>query len=272
MRRAGVDPGNKNTKIATDEGVFFFDSCLGDGRDLRLENDYHDPMSGTYEGKPFFAGMLAEKESYYPRRSMGLSKAHEDMKLRVLIALHRFTQEQTFELIVGQPIKRHTPDEKKRIKELLIGEHDLLLNGVQKTLRIQSVEVAAEGAGVFWCQPQGGKIRIIEIGSGTVNIATIEDGYFIDKESDTLPFGTLSHGGDIAAVTSGILSAMTRMCAYADDIRIAGGAAAQIYPSIVQVYPKAQLLRPIHTGKMVHPMFANAIGFYELSKLVYGDA
>ena len=106
-------------------------------------------MQGVYQGKPFFAGMLAEKESYYPRRSMGLSKAHDNMKLRVLIALHRYSNEYENDLIVGQPIKMHIPNEKKKIIGLLEGEHTLILNGVQKTFRVRHMQVAAEGAGAF---------------------------------------------------------------------------------------------------------------------------
>jgi len=267
----GIDAGSKNGKVATREGVFAFDSCVGDGRERRLETDYPDMMQGVYQGKPFFAGVLAEKESYYPRRSMGLSKAHEDMKLRVLIALHRYSNEYENDLIVGQPIKMHLPDEKKKIVGLLEGEHTLILNGLQKTFRIRYVQVAAEGAGAFWCSPEEHrKVRIIDIGSGTVNIATIEGGFFIDRESDTLEFGAESHGSNIEAMTGGILSAMRKLCRKGDVIHIVGGVADIVHPLVSLEYPHAKVIRPFIGNKGVHPCYANAVGFYRLGELMYG--
>ncbi len=272
----GIDPGNKKVKVVTKMGAFSFDSCLGDGRERRLETEYPDQMIGEYDGQPFFAGMLAERESYFPRRSMGLSKAHDDAKLRILIAIHRFSTEYENKIVVGQPIKMHKPEEKKFIKEMLRNEHTLTLNGIKKTFRITLVEVSAEGAGAFFCKPQKtGIIRIVDVGSGTVNIATVRDGRFVDRESDTLAFGTESHGGSISDMTYGILASMSKMCKRDDDIRIVGGPAEHVQSILVSTYPNCTVLRPMmkqgEKAILLHSEFANALGFYNLAKAVYGD-
>lgn len=72
---------------------------------------------------------------------------------------------------------------------MLLGSHDLSLNGVKKTIIINRVEVAAEGGAAFWSNPQTGLVRIIDAGSATINCASLVDGKYIDKDSFTINFG-----------------------------------------------------------------------------------
>ncbi|PGM58297.1 hypothetical protein [Bacillus sp. AFS053548] len=145
----GIDAGNNEVKVATQYGVYAFNSCLGDFHERRIETKFQDEMVVEYNGVTYFAGELAEKESYYPRRSMGASKA--------------------------------------KIKEMLIGEHTVKLNGQSKRFKIDQVIIALEGASSFfgWFTDTS-TFRIIDCGSGAVNIATIRDWDQVDKESFTL--------------------------------------------------------------------------------------
>ena len=269
-----INSGNWNVKVAWDGGYELFDSCLGDGRKLNLENNYIDEMVVNYAGQHMFAGVLAEYESVFPRRSFGLSKAHDDMKIRTLIAVHRFGKGDNFDLMVGQPIKRHDEANKEKIKDLLLGVHEIEVNGVKKRFNISSVNVGAEGASVYWTlKDHEPAIRIVDIGSGTINIATIRDGFFIDKESTTLPFGTNRVEDDVYKLASAVNSALTSVCDVTDKLYLCGGIANYIFPLIHQQYPKAQTIEPEHmvNGKRekVTPEFANAIGLYNLGTVLH---
>ncbi|MEK4636905.1 hypothetical protein NST14_12010 [Bacillus sp. FSL W8-0519] len=269
-----VDAGNKEVKGVTKEGVFSFNSFLGEARKRRLETNYQDEMIGIYNGVNFFAGELAERESEFPRNSMGLSKAHEDAKLRILIAIHRFSKTNDVKLIVGQPIEMHDEIEKAEIKSMLTGIHTLILNGVEKRFQISRAEVAAEGAASYWCIPEEPFVRIIDAGSGTINIATVKDGQFIDKESFTLGFGAEStKTRDIGAMGSGVISALNRFNRH-DPIRIGGGIAEKLKPIIESRFTDCKVIRPsFESGSKVtklHSKYANAIGMYNLAKVVYG--
>jgi plasmid segregation protein ParM len=53
---------------------------------------------------------------------MGDTKAHKDTLLRVLIGIHRYStlyqiDETEFDIVVGQPISKHTFDEKTNSKK-----------------------------------------------------------------------------------------------------------------------------------------------------------
>lgn len=270
-----IDPGNKEVKVATAEGVFSFNSFLGEARDRRLETRYKDEMIGEYDGMPFFAGELAQYESEFPRNSMGLSKAHEDAKLRILIALHRFSCKYDNQIIVGQPIETHNLEEKKRIKEMLAKEHKLTLNGVEKKFYIHRTEVSAEGAAAYWCLKEKlPLVRIVDVGSGTVNVATIRNGQFIDKESFTLPFGAEStKTRDMKAMSYGIISALNRFNRE-DPYRLVGGAAESIHPYLTARFPDCAVVHPeVKSGNkitIVHPKFATVVGMYNIAQAVYG--
>ncbi|MGG2091299.1 hypothetical protein AB1283_00850 [Bacillus sp. S13(2024)] len=270
-----IDPGNKEVKGVTKEGVFSFNSFLGESRERRLETQYNDEMIGIYNGMPFFAGELAQYESEFPRNSMGLSKAHEDAKLRILIALHRFSKSREVSIIVGQTIEMHNPTEKQQIKNMLLGEHKLLLNGVEKKLYIKRVEVAAEGASAYWCcKDENELVRIIDVGSGTVNVATVREGQFIDKESFTLGFGAEStKTRDLQAMSYGIISALNRFNKD-DPFRLVGGVAEKIKPYLETRFTDCKVIRPTLKVKSkltsVHSKFANAVGMYNIAQMVYG--
>lgn len=270
-----IDAGNNAVKVATEEGVFSFNSFLGEARDRRLKSHYEDEMVGEYNGMLFFAGELAQRESEFPRNSMGLSKAHEDAKLRTLIALHRYSKSYDNYILVGQPIEMHNPEEKQRIKTMLAKEHTLTLNGVEKKFYIHRTEVAAEGASAYWCcKEELPVVHIVDAGSGTVNVATIRDGQFIDKESFTLPFGAEStKTKNMQAMSYGIISALNRFNRQ-EPFRLVGGAAEKIKPYLEVQFPDCKVIRPLmKVGSKVtavHPKYATVVGMYNLAQMVYG--
>lgn len=273
----GIDAGNNEVKVATEKGVFSFNSCLGDARERRIITPYKDEMILHYDNETYWVGELAEKESNFPRRSMGATKANEDVKLRILTAIHRYSDDKHNTIVVGQPIEMHLPNEKDKLKRMLKGKYRVVLNGIEKEFIIDEVAVAVEGASSFfgWFV-ESSSFRIVDCGSGTVNVASIIDWEQNDKQSFTLTFGANStRANDLTALARGIVSESTKHFHEDDFVLLVGGAANKIYPVIKQTYPNTKIGQPVHKRNneytLVHPKYANAIGFYNLAKEIYNN-
>lgn len=272
----GIDAGNHEVKVMGPYGPMKFLSDIGEFRERRLEELFgNDDMAGEYKGRKFFAGSLARYESEFVGSMMGDTKAHDDTLLRVLLAIHRYTDETNIRIVVGQPISSHLPDQKQKIEEMIIGKHTLKVNGIEKTFSIPNVRIGAEGAAAFASVPIMGLVRIIDVGSGTVNCATIMDGRFIDQDSFTLTFGAnTTKSEDKREMSRAIATQATKKWGRANLVLLAGGFAEEILPYISQYFPNNRLLRPRIQGegawKYLHPVYANACGFYEIARKVYG--
>lgn len=276
----GIDAGNNRVKVFGERGEDIFLSDLGEYRDLKLTNKMmKDDMIYEYNGVKGFAGTLAQRESEFGGSMMGTNKAHTDMLIRVLIALHRYSQAQetNFNIIIGQPIINHTESYKNKMRDMLIKEHIFTLNDIEKRIIINRVEIAAEGASAYWSAPKKGKVRIIDAGSGTVNIATIENGMYIDKESDTLNFGLNTNiSKDLNAFSRRVAINCLKKWNRNDEVYIVGGNAEGLLVPMLYHFPNAKVLKPVveENGKtkILPPVFANAVAFYKIAKKVYKNA
>jgi plasmid segregation protein ParM len=259
----GIDAGNYKVKARWQGGVGDFLSDIGEYRDVNLKQAHGpDDMIFEYDGRMGFAGSLAKYESEFCGSIMGDSKAHEDAKLRILLALHRFGGSAVnFDIVVGQPIKKHNDTEKALIKKMLTGKHELTVNGERKVFIINRVEIAAEGASAFWCKPGPGKRRIIDPGSGTVNCATL--------------FGTeTSKTNDPDSLARAVAAAMSKKWSIArDPIDLIGGKAEELEEPFKKYFPNLQVMRPLvnidGTLRPVHPVYCNASAFFEIAKRVF---
>lgn len=280
VTKLGIDPGNNRVKVFGSRGEDIFLSELGEYRKLKLTNQLlKDDMVYEYNGVKGFAGTLAQRESEFGGSMLGDNKAHPDMLIRVLLATHRYalTDCETFNIIVGQPITNHTDTYKNKMKEMLIGKHVFTINNVTKKLIIDRVEVAAEGASAYWSAPKKGKVRIIDAGSGTVNIATIDNGMYIDKESDTLPFGLNTNiSKDMDAFARRVAIACLKKWNMNDDVYVVGGNAEGLLVPLLYYFPNAKPMKPVvNEGngkvKLLSPIYANAVAFYKIAKKVFHD-
>jgi plasmid segregation protein ParM len=277
MNILGIDAGNSKCKVMGEFGTESFVSSICKARERNLEQKFgEDDMIVEYEGNQYFAGSLATHESRFGSAMMGDTKAHEHAKLRTLIAIHRYYERlnTSMSIVVGQPITKHNQKEKDRIKQMLMGWHTLTVNGVEKRFFISRVEVAAEGGASFWSNPQMGLIRILDVGSGTVNAATLKDKRYIDKDSFTLSYGMETQDDtDIEDMSNGIAGECLKRWKRNDLLWLIGGAAETIQPYIKNHFPNSQVLRPnIKVGggiKSVSPIYANAIGFYQIARGVF---
>lgn len=267
----GIDAGNARVKVCGPAGAIDFDAALGEWRQRNLVNSHGaDDMEVEYGGKRYFAGSLARSESEFGGAMMGDSKAHEEARIRVLLAAARY-EVQTCRIVTGQPIGKHGAAEKDRIISLLRGDHALTVNGKRHRISIGDVKVAAEGAAAFWSAPQPGLIRIVDVGSGTVNCATVLDQRYVDRDSFTLTYGFDStKSSDRGAMADGIAREALKKWGRGDRVYLVGGGAESIAPHLQKYFPMAEILRPTFGGGQLHPVYANAVGYYALARGLYG--
>ncbi|ACB83955.1 ParM/StbA family protein [Natranaerobius thermophilus] len=261
-----VDAGNYETKVVNSHGKYSFYSDIGEYRERKLNQKHgSDDMEWEYQGERGFAGSLAKFESEYGGSMMGDSKYHRDGLLRVLLALHQYCDDNNFKIVVGQPISSHTQAEKQRIKEMLEGDHILTVNGVKKTIRILNCQVAAEGASAFWIHPQGGCVRMLDIGSGTINAATILDRRYVDKDSFTINFGANSNlTNDVKEMANAIIR-KSHKWNKDDRVWLIGGIAEEIEPYLTGHFKNLKVLKP----NGLHSKWANVLGYYALASGLY---
>lgn len=279
----GLDAGNFNIKVCGMYGVSSYNSsiCPWFSRDIE-ETFGKDDAEFEIDGARGFTGTIAEFEDVFNGESMyGLSKAHDDTKIRVLVSIYRYIKEhslsvRTVSLVVGQPIKRHVQKDKDDIINMLKGEHRYKVNGEEVNIVIENVGVCAEGSGAFWSGTESSDARVIDLGSGTTNIASIRSRRHVNNMSDTLNFGvnTGKSKRELEDVATGIIRATTRLQWNKDDlVYVCGGVAEDVIFHIKQHYENAEALYPIledYSGlSRVSPVYANAIGFHKIAKATF---
>lgn len=275
----GIDAGNYMAKVAGAFGVDSYRTAICDWfqRDF-VESFGEDDMEFEIDSRKGYAGSIAVYEDVFGGSGMyGDSKAHEDTKIRVLLALYRYINKHSpgteeVSIVTGQPITSHNDKEKLKISGMLQGGHEFTVNGKKQYVYIQDVGVAAEACGAFWCVAQSGKFRILDIGSGTINAATIIDKKNVNTSSDTFNFGMETVNRGIDAVARGVIRETTRMnWQRTDNVLVCGGVANEIIPFIQDHYPNAKTIQPLLQNEkgvqVIAPTYSNAVGFYELAKL-----
>lgn len=278
MAILGVDAGNHDVKVVGEQGTDRFSSKLGNWRDIKLKNELRkDDMVVEFRGQKLFAGTLAEDEAFLPGSKKGVTKANDEVRLRVLLALYRYSSETVYDIVVGQPITGHTDHEKDAIKEMLRGKHEITVNDMTRIIEIRKVEVAAEGASVGVLEPIRGRYHILDVGSGTINWATVGwDGErlrFYDKDSDTEPFGLSTHG-DVKIPELATHLGRNLPWDTMDVIRVVGAVAEELTEPLREHFPNASVFKPTVTlptsAKKLDPVYANAAAFFTIARTVYG--
>jgi len=281
----GIDAGNHFAKAAGAYGVDIYRTAICDwfARDI-VERHGNDDMEFELNGRRGFAGTVAANEDQFGVTSLyGDTKAHEDTLIRVLLAIYRYTSKyyltdiERFSIVCSQPIISHTTDEKAKMSALLRGTHDITISGIDKRITIEEVGVTAEGSVAFLSNPQMGEIRVIDIGSGTVNCATIRNKLHINNASRTFNFGTetVGNSASLSEMSRGIIRATTSLKWRKNDaVYVCGGVANDILPLIKAHYSNAKLMTPfIRTADgiitSVSPVYANAVGNYEVARRTY---
>lgn len=283
----GVDAGNYQAKVVGTFGVDTFRTSICDW----FAHDFNeifgsDDMEFEIDGRKGFAGTIAEYENEYGIATLyGDTKAHEDTKIRILLGIHRYIEmfcpgTKNVSIVTGQPITSHKKEEKQKLIDMLKGEHSLTVNGARREIYIQNVGIGVEGGSAFWSMPEDGLVRIIDIGSGTINCATIKDKKIIQIESNTFNFGTetVSDKTNSKSIARGIINSTSQLkWKRQDRVFICGGTANQILPYLFSHYGNARTIVPFlqrNDGGVqgLEPVYANAVGFYEIARLVFSNA
>ncbi|WP_338842067.1 hypothetical protein [Paenibacillus glucanolyticus] len=263
---SAIDAGNYMTKFYDGKRLRAFPSLIGEYRDRNLLQQHGDfDFEWEYDGQRGFAGTLALHESECAESQKGESKAHPDARLRVLLALHQFGEGIEHQIIVGQPISTHQEAEKVAIKEMLCGRHELVVNGRRKIIVVRRCEVAAEGVTAGLLVPGGGLIRVIDVGSGTVNFGTLIDRRFNDRGSFTLGTGmeTLRSVKPADFARQIALRALARGWKANDTVYLCGGGAGAVLAALRAYFPGVRMIEG-------DPEYANVKSFYLIARKVYG--
>lgn len=274
-----VDAGNNEVKVCQGEKLDKFCSAICGHHHRPFEEQHgNDDMEWQYEGLKGFGGTLAKIESEFGSSMYGTSKNHFEAMMRILLALHRNTDEKEIYLAIGNPYETLTKTEALNMKEPLIRTHELTVNGKTKKFTIKDVIVTPEGAAAFHSMPYTDElVRIIDIGSGTVNLISIINGKIINVESFTTDYGMLTskYGeADLPHIARAIIGDTSKKWKKEDKVFIAGGPTEGIATFIQQHYKKAEIIKPeIWTPsgiKITLPIFANVVGMHNLAVKKFG--
>ncbi|MBT2733589.1 plasmid segregation protein ParM [Neobacillus sp. B4I6] len=278
-----IDAGAYEVKGRTRDDVFKFRSTIGPYRHLHLVNADSSQMEAgdyivEYGDEKLFVGNIAWRECHAIREPRDISKAHEETKIRVLVAVHQYGKTEGNCVVIGQPIRGMVNRDRESMEKMLKGEHTITVNNVRKTFYIEEVKVAPEGSGAYFSMEDRPEdiANIIDAGSGTFNYLRVEDGYFIDRKSGTLAFGAetdMEMTEKQMAVA--ILAELRGKWNLYEPTYLCGGIAEYLLPHIKEHFSNIKLIRPVlyrtNGHKAYSPQYANAFGFYSMGKAVFVD-
>lgn len=287
----GVDAGNHDCKVAGPYGVMTGDStiCEWFERDFDEEYGMGDDFEFEIDGRKGFMGTIASYEDQFGGGSFfGDTKANDDTKMRVLLSVHRYIRDhcrgvERVSIVTGQPVKMHKNKEKQKIIDMLVGPHAFMVNGERVQFEIENAAVVAEGSGAYFSESGSrsgkGTYRIIDIGSGTLNCVTVKDGKQNNNASGTFNFGmsTIREGTGISGIARGVTTSATELRWEREDlVLVCGGAANELLPYIKEHFTRARTVTPtLMQGnglQILDPVYANAVGFYQMANRAFSGA
>lgn len=275
MQFIGIDVGRDSVKVWTDGSYFKFKSKVSEWRQRRLVNE--DKYEVELNGQKFFIADLAD-EGFYGREMLTETKIHFETKLLFLSALALALKDDLKEYrpIVGLPVKQHTDSIKCQLNNLLKGTYSLKILSKTVTLRVDEVWIVPEGAASVWdlvlnelgkpiSSPLlSAKVRVIDIGSRTVNYCTLDKFKYIDRESGTLDYGCVilknadtSSLEDFTRKLLADLSARWLTMQSTDTVVVTGGGGILLREQLKQHFPIIYF----------NDEYGNARGYYKMGRL-----
>lgn len=275
----GLDLGRRNIKAYDGSTYLTFQSFVGEYRDLRL--DYKLDSKGfitSFNNTMHFVGSVAKDESEFARQMLVDNKTNPDTLILALTTLHQLipkeADEGVFDVVTGLPVSLYTKENKDSLSSLLTGEWVVTVNGVAKKIRLERVRVSVEGGGAFWSNPRAGLVRIIDGGSKTINYISLRNKRYIDKDSDTLPFGfDTNRSLNLQNIVSVIAGEVGKKWSAYDDVFTVGGMAKPLAENLKPFFPK---VAPLELGQRLSSdggvvdgnLFSNAIGYFNIGRSV----
>jgi len=208
MQVIAIDVGRSGVKVVSDDKEKYFPSKVGGARDMDIgENgDY----VVTVNGQDFFVGDMS-MESYTQREMATKTKMHDESKILFATGIATVVNDPVVYVTTGLPIDLHG-QQKVAMADFLQGQYHVSLNGKEKSFLVKEVGIVPEGAGIYWrlqnFNKKNNNIRIINLGSRTINALTVKNGRFWDKESACLDWGMFEM--DVAGDTLGVKEQFAR--------------------------------------------------------------
>ena len=206
-KNIGIDLGFGFVKATNGEKDYIFPSVVGAGQDLTYRSElttYVEPienLSVSVDGKKYFVGDLAIRQSEILSRSLGENHAQEkNTKVLLMTALAMFVQGESeeFNVVTGLPPSYYLAH-KDALAEMVKGNHVITVNtdgtDRKKTIIVDKVKIIPQPLGTLFQklfdakgvledkESARNKIGIIDVGFRTTDFAVVDKLEYIDKLS-----------------------------------------------------------------------------------------
>jgi hypothetical protein len=261
-----------------------FFSYIGEYVELDFHANSEDDMivqiGKKGEKGTFFVGDLARRAGNHGKKAKQDSKAHEQNMVFTLTMLHRLGVVGNVKLGTVVPIENHRSDAKK-MKKMLLGEHIVTVNGVERRMNIIDVLIGVEGGATYYVTPEEETedrvVHIMGIGSEKSNFATYDhNGRYVHNQSGSSStiswekFRNFSKAARPEAIAKAIYSEVGGYhwdLPYEDeygDVRekvfyVAGGAADMLLSEIRKFFPNVRVAP--------NPLYSDCLGMLHASAL-----
>ena len=261
-----VDLGRSGVKVIASDRELYFPSRVGDARIMNVGENRNYIVA--MDGKEYFVGDMAI-ESYTQREMATKAKEHSESRILFATAIGAVIKGPEVYVITGLPINLHS-NHKTSMATYLQGKYRVKINGIEKNFVVKEIAVAAEGAGTFYrlqgINKKQGTIRILNLGSRTINALTVRDGRFWDKESTSLDWGLfeVDNAGDNLGIReqfdrkikADISKIWLSYQADSDLVVLCGGGALRLGEQLQDLFTVVQIVED--------PIFEDVRGMYEM--------
>ena len=274
MQIISADMGRSESKFYSNNQKLKFKSVVGEWHQRNLNND--GDYDVNIDGTNYFISDLALRESYLPREMTTESKIHEETLLLFLTGIANLARNNDLFISTGLPINMFNPKVRDDIVTLLRGKHEVTFAGFKpKQFYINEITVCPESGGTYFYESKKrpelkhGKVRVINVGSRTINFCCVEDGVFVNKSSGTLLYGSIQLRNSKAN-----LQEFSRKI-YADlsgqwhdydedyDIVILSGGGIILLEEYLKLFFKKNIISD-------EPIYSDVLGFFEIGMVKYG--
>ncbi|NND65366.1 MAG: ParM/StbA family protein [Gammaproteobacteria bacterium] len=222
MQIVAIDIGFGFTKATNGKKSLIFKSVFGDATEVQFKEKFiaetaeDDQLAIEYEGKAYFVGELAERQSSERRFTLDQEQFVSSFtKILALPAIARLAGEQTaVKLVVGLPIS-HYRRYKKELKNLLVGLHAFKTIDAQgerhdANIRVSDVKVVPQPFGTVlnaFLDSNGDvkdrrfaqeKVGVIDIGFRTTDYTIADKARYSERGSRTIDYGIARAFSNIA--------------------------------------------------------------------------
>lgn len=205
MQFLGMDIGRGYVKVHTTKNgkpnQTLFKAIIGDGRTDNIDFDkYDDAICIKMNGKTYFVGELAEKESYSPVRNNRDDKTTKTVETLLAAALMKTATSDEVSILLGVPNRSYNKTVLREVKDKYQGKkYEIVdaINNLTKSVTIKNIMIFREADSAFIALKNKGivddsksPVGIVSIGFTTSEFAYFDKGgKFIDSLSDTYDYG-----------------------------------------------------------------------------------